>query len=185
MGKCKLVFNYFCIQWIYGKNRTLKYADRYSIMNEYNENVPEIGDAYLSPENSLSLCLPIPVSKNCMFASVNGRMIHSSATRIFYNSVQMMFFANKAVKKFVEQLPDDKSTIIRVTHIFYTNTHKKDVSGMFVSLYDGLEKITGINDNKFYPDFTDSVHITEEERVLVILRVAQSSFYKGGNHVKA
>jgi hypothetical protein len=97
----------------------------------------------------------------------------------------MMFFANKAVKKFVEQLPDDKSTIIRLTQIFYTNHHKKDVSGMLVSLYDGLEKITGINDNKYYPDFTDSVHITDEERVLVILRVAQSSFYesKGGKNV--
>jgi hypothetical protein len=58
------------------------------------------------------------------------------------------------------------------------NHHKKDLSGMFVALYDALEKITGITDNKFYPDFTDARYIQEEERVMVTLRLSWTSFAK-------
>lgn len=140
--------------------------------------LPDIGDVYLGKDQSLSLCLPIPVSKNRMFMVNCGRMIHSNEVRRFYEDVQMMFFFNKDIKKFVESMLQDKNTIVRVNQIFYTNTHKKDVSGMFVSLYDGLEKITGINDNKYYPDFTDARYTDEEERVLVTMRISKTSFFE-------
>lgn len=142
----------------------------------------DIGYVKLSGQ-TLILCLPIPVTKNRMLAAINGRLIHTSAARQYYDDVQMMFFANRDIRKFVANMPSDKDTILRVKQIFYTNHHRKDVSGMFVSLYDGLEKITGINDNLYYPDYTECVYTKEEERVVVGMTYGKTFFYqskKGG-----
>lgn len=147
--------------------------------------LPEIG--YVKEGlGTLTICLPIPVSKNRMFASVNGRIIHTNDARKFYNDVQMMFFGNRTIRKFTENMSINKGVILRIKQVFFTNNHRKDVSGMFVSLYDGLEKITGINDNLYYPDYTECVYTKEEERVLVTMVQSMTKYYDSKeemNHV--